>query len=362
MNRWTLGHRPGLDGLRGVAILLVMVAHAAPSGRWGAGGSAGVTIFFTLSGFLITALLVGERERIGRVRFGAFYLRRARRLFPALAVMVIVCTMIGYVVDGFPATPKNALLGLSYVSNWVIIAKGDEPLGIFGHTWSLSIEEQFYVVWPLVLVLAMRSRHWRGIVYAITASAWIYAFFARWIYWYADGPQRVYSGADTRMDALLVGCSLAVWMTSRSVTAKPSPRTDALLVTIPILVFGTAHPAMDYLLNPGWIPLLVACVLYRVSAGNYSGLLTNGVLRYVGSRSYALYLWHGPIAGLIEMELGLSHWLEVGVAYALSFLLAEASWRLVERPFLRRGQTTPETRRRNSNEAIHRDSVPGSRV
>jgi peptidoglycan/LPS O-acetylase OafA/YrhL len=250
--------------------------------------------------------------------------------------MVAVVTTIGLVVTDY-ASPTAALVSLTYASNW-FQAFGITDLGALGHTWSLSIEEQFYLAWPLVMLTAMRSRHWRGILYATTAVAWTYALVARFVLLFTQGHNRVYSGTDLRMDALLVGCSLAIWMTTRPTPAAPTGRwwlaVDGLLVGVLAAQWWTSDANNHYLLIPAWWPLVVVVLIRWCVTPGYGGLLTRPVLRYVGQRSYGLYLWHVPVLLLME-RTSLPHLPTVAVAYALSLLVTEVSWRYVEQPFVR---------------------------
>ena len=164
-HRWQLGYRPALDGLRGVAILTVLAWHVGIPGMAGA-GQAGVTLFFVLSGFLITAILVEEHARTGHIDFGRFYRRRAARLFPALLLLLAAASVMVLIVR--PAGGAIAILAaLFYVANWVQASSID--LFPIQHTWTLAIEEQFYIVWPLLLsVLLMVRRRWA--LYAVLAG------------------------------------------------------------------------------------------------------------------------------------------------------------------------------------------------
>jgi len=263
---WRLGRRPALDGLRGVAIALVLVGHSGPVSlqpvAW-----AGVTLFFGLSGFLITALLLEERRDQGRIDLGRFWARRARRLLPALFVMLAVTGSImwgiGVRLDPIPV--------LAYYGNWVQATGGD--LELWRHTWSLAIEEQFYLVWPL-LIVAMRSRRALLTVCGVGSALSLASLLAHW-----HDFVRAYYGTDTRVWALLAGAALAAVYVG-------STRRDP------------------------WAPRF----------------LSASALRWLGARSYAIYLWHYPLTLMMWQPLGI----------ALSFVIAEVSWRYVERPFLSR--------------------------
>lgn len=255
--------RPELDGLRGVAILLVLVGHSGPVALYPVAW-LGVVVFFALSGFLITSLLLRERAATGQIALGAFWLRRARRLLPALSVVLVAGTLF---LDTFgPLLPV-----IGYYGNWV--SAGGDSLGYWAHTWSLAIEEQFYIAWPLLL-LALPTRRAVatacvvGIVWSVTAMV---------LYW--SDFNRVYHGTDTRMWALLLGA-------------------------------------------------LVAAASFNTS--RWPAFLSFAALRWFGLRSYAIYLWHYPLA-LVFVREEIPGGRVSGILAAL--VVAEASWWLVERPF-----------------------------
>lgn len=150
--RWQLGYRPGLDALRGVAVLAVMLGHVNVTG-FDSGGWVGVNVFFVLSGFLVTALLLKEHGQSGSIDLIAFYRRRFLRLMPAFVLVVVVVSAVRIFV-GDDHIRANAAASLLYYSNWYRIVSGDD-MGPLAHTWSLAIEEQFYLVWPLVLLLLL---------------------------------------------------------------------------------------------------------------------------------------------------------------------------------------------------------------
>lgn len=328
--RWRLGHRPGLDGLRGIAIGLVVLAHAAPD-RFVNGGTVGVTVFFALSGFLITSLLLDERGRTGSVSFRRFYGRRARRLLPALVVYLAFWTTAGALGwSPFRVQAAEVASTLLYFANWVIAAFGgmSYPTAI---TWSLSVEEQFYVLWPLTFLLA---RRWPRAQVAIAASGIVAGGIFRLLAWH--GPtswMQVYYPSQMHMDAILLGCLLALTV-HRYPTAlrRVSPRVGwlgiGLLTFLLVVQSETLKWLADPLLASAGCCLLIASVLLSGSRW-----LEVAPLRWLGRRSYALYLWHYPITVLAGPGY---HWFPQWAGIALSLALAEVSWWVVERPFQRR--------------------------
>lgn len=330
--QWRLGHRTALDGVRGIACLLVLTAHLVISetGRFAGGGGAGVTMFFTLSGFLITALLLEERDRTGRTRLGAFYLRRARRLLPALTVYVLAMLALAPIIGPWFADLRGATWSLLYLSNWRMV--DGETFGALSHTWSLAIEEQFYLLWPLALIVVLR-RAPETILLGITAvgiAASIYQAVTLW-----DGPltvNRIYFGSDTRANAILLGCAAAI--IARKLGAgrgRPLLATALVLAVIP-LGFVSGIQAIFV-----WMPIAVAALtataLIIGTRGTWTGPLAHPALGWIGQRSYGLYLWHyAAVTALPSFGLTWVQWAPLYVVLTLAATVL--SWRYVEQPFL----------------------------
>jgi peptidoglycan/LPS O-acetylase OafA/YrhL len=318
---------PALDGVRGIAILLVLGVHAhalIPGGR------LGVDLFFVLSGFLITSLLIGEWERSSTIRLGSFYRRRAVRLLPALllvvAAYVVVSGLTGHVLE-------NALLGLGYVVNVVQAIHGYElyPFGL-GHLWSLGEEEQFYLLWPPLLLLALRRGASRRGLTAILAALVLFEVGAR-AKVLADGVQFDAAWWDPLLhaDPILLGCIAGIaycsgWYQSPSRIAA----TFVLAPALAILAFGYPHDRLYAVGMPVFsIAAAVAVFVVAVDPGWwFSRFATMGWLRYLGKISYGLYLWHWPL--LV--------WLGPWRGIPLAFVCAALSYRYVERPLRQWGR------------------------
>lgn len=344
-----LGYRPALDGMRAIAILLVMGTQGTHLRiPYMVGGFYGVDIFFVLSGFLITSLLLQEWRSSGAISLARFYGRRMVRLFPALFVMLLGTGLVAafFAVVGRPVlTAGDVLLCLFYVGNWAN-AFGLTDLGPIGHTWSLAIEEQFYLLWPIGLLALLR---WRGLTWTIVwipLAAAILSYLDRNIL-QAGGASiaRLYYASDTHAEGILLGCATALavaryWPLGHRV----GHLAGAVVITsLPLAAFAVAFdPRPEKIANlAGFtiINVVTAATIVRVVTGP-SSLITRGLswapLVFVGKLSYALYLWHVPICSFLDMlPLGWPFGVGVAVRVVLSAAFALASYYLIERRFSR---------------------------
>ncbi len=349
---------PGLDGLRALAVLAVIAYHV--NAGWAQGGLLGVGIFFTLSGYLITDLLMAHYAAAGKLQLISFWQRRARRLLPALFVMLaVVAAWVALLQRAqLPALRGGMAAAAGYVSNWWLIAQNSSyfarfgPPSPLGHLWSLAVEEQFYLIWPWLVLLGIYltrrqadSRRWLvggSLVLAVVSAALMVL-----LYHPGFDPTRVYDGTDTRAFALLVGAALAFARPSRQLPARPSRRsrlvTDSTgaagLVVIALLIWRTGQYSA-FLYRGGMVLLSVATaavVLATVSpAGRIGQLLGWRPLRWLGVRSYGIYLWHYPIIVLTTPANGAETGRRAVLQITASVLVAALSWRFVEEP-IRRG-------------------------
>ena len=404
---------PGLDGLRALAVTAVIAYHLGYG--WAQGGLLGVGVFFTLSGYLITDILVGQFAASGRVKLGDFWLRRARRLLPALFVMLAVVTVW---VNAFnrafvPGYRGDVIASGLYVNNWWYIFQHDSyysrfaPPAPLDHLWSLAVEEQFYLVWPWVVLAMVLLAGWlmkrrrvrllgpgthvggsadggaaAASAPAATGKAGENDFLSGRARWAMAGvalvlaaasaiemamlfhpgydPTRVYEGTDTRAFGLLIGAAVAmVYPTrrgGRTLSAGSRRLLDAAglagLVVVVLLVWRT-NEYSDFMFRGGLELLSVATALVVAAVATPGGLLGRALgwtpMRWIGVRSYGIYLWHYPIivltaaAGTVGTPVSA---VRAVVLVAVTVAIAAASWRFVEEP-IRRGsyrRTAPARR------------------
>jgi peptidoglycan/LPS O-acetylase OafA/YrhL len=364
---------PALDGIRAIGIILVLFFHGGFS--WAGGGFFGVDVFFVLSGFLITGLLVSEFRRHSGIGLRRFWGHRVRRLVPALLAVLVAVALYGWLLaspDTLDQLRGDALATLFYVNNWHQISGGQGYFAALNtprpllHTWSLSIEEQFYLVWPLVVLGILRwTRSLRVLLTVTVAGAVASAVLMALLYNGGAGASRDYFGTDTRAQALLIGAALAI------VLARPISRTPgaadhspsmalirafqlgrvariALVVAggLGLVVIGwmsltvNSTSAWPYFGGFGLLALATAALIASVAlvpAGPWSRALSLRPIRYVGAISYGLYLWHWPIFVVLDnARTGLVGWPLFGLRVGVSFAVAVCSFHFLEMP-VRRG-------------------------
>lgn len=339
---WRLGHRPSLDGLRAVAVALVLLAHSRLP-LVGNGGGVGVAIFFTLSGFLITALLLQEREKFGAFRIGAFYARRLLRLVPAMIVCVCLAVAVGLYLYGEVLDWALVVGTLTYTANWVMAAGAYPAETGLGHTWSLAIEEQFYLVWPFVLVAAAAISRTAFIRVLLGVSFGILVL--RGFLWDGgDGLERIYFGSDTRADGLLLGAVVALMLHGRKTRNLPGIAPWLTLAALGACCL-IPDPAKTIGM-PTAVGLMTAASIYVLVQRPGFRPLEWGWVRWIGRRSYGIYLYQSPLHVLVLVKLGDSPLWWVLVHLPLTFIAAWASYRWIEAPFLRLKDRDPRSRAR----------------
>ncbi|HET9896969.1 MAG TPA: acyltransferase family protein [Streptosporangiaceae bacterium] len=354
---------PGLDGVRALAVLAVLGFHESWS--WLHGGFLGVDIFFVLSGFLITDLLAAKFARDGNVGLSNFWQRRARRLLPALGVVLLTVTAAVTLLEPSQrGTLRPALLGaVTYTSNWwqafahqsYFSLYGPPP--VFQHLWSLAVEEQFYLIWPLIIAVVLLLVRHRIVRALIAWAAALGSALAMWaIYQPGADPSLVYYATFTHASGLLIGAALALTWPLAKVAATAGKSRAAFDVAgaigLAVLAWSMWHfSGGDPFMYPyGLVIAGVAAgclVLAATSPGRLAAVFSRAPLRWLGVRSYGIYLWHWPV---IAITVGMNpRWASAFGARAIDAVLpiglAAASWRWLEEPILRNGLRS-ELRRR----------------
>lgn len=351
-----MGRVPGLDGVRAIAVAGVLLYHGNSS--WLPGGFLGVDVFFVLSGFLITTILLQSLQGSGRVDFKRFYVHRARRLVPALLATLLLAAILVVVFarDAASQFRADVLPSMFYVANWGFIVQDQsyfEAMGrapLLQHLWSLAVEEQFYLLWPLAVFGLFRWRGRAGVgrvaLFVAAGSTLLMAFLAVWWNLPASGDaSRLYFGTDTHCMGLLLGAALgAVWRPGALPRSLPRPRAAALTsvgvagLAVVLACYVWMTDTGDFLYRGGFAVVSIgAAVLIAVvthPAAFLAPVLALKPLEYVGTRSYGLYLYHWPIFAVTRPNLDLPYggvW-AFATSLALTFAVAEASYRFLEHP------------------------------
>ncbi|MGO3361312.1 MAG: acyltransferase family protein [Corynebacterium sp.] len=371
---------PGLDGLRTLAVAVVILFHLNVSGV--EGGLLGVGVFFTLSGYLITANLMKawqkRRDSDGRDKLGlkTFWFRRFRRLAPAMLVTVAAVLILTAALERESLGDRagESLSTLLYVNNWHVIFGGSSYFDNFGgpgpldHMWSLSVEEQFYVVWPLVLLVLLiagtrLAGKKRAGTRAMTVAMWAtvaLAIASFVLMWALASPgfdnTRAYEGTDTRAGGLLLGAALSIWFAVRQarglsvVPTRAASDVIGLLGVAGILAMVVFVGDQDMFLYQGGIALLSVATLMVILAvlrpdGIWSKVLGCAPMRWLGERSYGIYLWHMPVIAFMPADwLAGQPWLSGALVVAVSVGVSALSWKVLEDPIRKHGVVEPVKR------------------
>ncbi|MCX4703580.1 acyltransferase [Streptomyces sp. NBC_01373] len=345
----------GLDGLRTVAVMLVIVYHVEPDPL--PGGSVAVDVFFTLSGFVITRLLVAEYARTGRIGLGSFYRRRWLRLVPAMLVMCAVIALLSVALPLPLLDGAWVAAGLAAASVVNLVRAGEsgpytDITAPLSHTWSLGVEEQFYLAWPLLLLVLLRQATARSVLGWVAALC-VLPVLWRTVLWDPTAAHRIYNGPDTRADQLLVGALLAVVLAR---LRADDPRLALLrrwagrlcwpALALLGLIAWQVPITEESRWNPVWytVGFLAVAVLSATVVAALdlcprswpSRLLSVSALAWVGRNlSYGMYLWHYPVIRLLS-DLGVDGGRLLPAGIVVTVAAALASYLLVERPLLRR--------------------------
>jgi len=352
---------PGLDGLRGIAVLSVIIYHADVSML--VGGFLGVDVFFVLSGFLITTLLIDELTQTNTVDRARFYMRRIRRLMPALFLVLFFSVLVSglFVLDAAYHVRRDLPWAITFVLNWsylffeqsYFVNISRPPL--LQHLWSLSVEEQFYVIWPILLIALYKVKIGRitprakifiaSSTLAIASTAWMIHLSVTNGFPIPNDPSRVYFGTDTHAMGLLVGCAAAALWRSDRLSVRLTPDRAAAMNGIGFIsIAGLAYFFLfvselnEFLYRGGFLVLSILTALLVVVAAHpglkFGTLLGNPVLKWFGDRSYGIYLWHWPIFVLMRSGIDIQ-WPEpiaFIVKVAIVLVISDLSYRFVEMP------------------------------
>jgi peptidoglycan/LPS O-acetylase OafA/YrhL len=347
-------YMPGIDAMRALAVLAVFGYHAGLG--WVPGGFLGVDVFFVISGYLITSLLLREFRGTGHLEIGRFWLRRARRLLPAVGVLIAVAMIVSAIAEPgkIGQIRGDALASLFYFANWHFIFAHTsyfEQFGrpsLFTHLWSLSVEEQFYLFWPLVFAAGMKLVGRRRLLLGVLAGA-IGSVVLAWILFDpGHDASRIYYGTDTHAVGLLAGVALAlVWSpvelrTHKSFGPLVGPILDALgVIALGYLILSFAH-VHDYDLalwhgGYAWVAIATALLLAALAhpAARLGGIIGRPALLWLGLRSYSFYLWHWPVLVMTRpgVDIDLPRGILIPLQLIVCLVLADLSYRFIELPF-----------------------------
>ncbi|GAB0210837.1 acyltransferase family protein [Staphylococcus pseudintermedius] len=347
---------PGLDGVRAVAVIAIIIYHLNP--QWLSGGFLGVDTFFVISGYLITSLLLTEYHNTGKIELMSFWLRRVKRLIPAvlfLVMGVIVLSLI-FMPTEIQKVRADSIAAIFYVSNWWYIMQNVDYFEQFAvqplkHLWSLAIEEQFYLVFPIVLLSLLsfiRRLKSIRIIFLILLVISMIAMMV--LYVPNENVARVYFGTDTRIQTLLMGVLLALVWPPFQLKAKVNRQMRTMIDTagvvglaILFICFKFVSETNSILYYGGFFLISTVTLLVIASSvhpsGYFAKFLGNKVFTFIGSRSYSLYLWHYPIIVLIHHQFvqGQIPPLVYVVEILLMVLMAEFSYKFIEQPFRKEG-------------------------
>jgi peptidoglycan/LPS O-acetylase OafA/YrhL len=347
---------PGLDGVRAIAVAAIVSYHlGAP---WLPGGLLGIGVFFTLSGYLITTILLTTWARRGDLDLRNFWLRRARRLLPALIMVLIVVLVATPVLDRevLPERGIEALAALFAVSNWTTIASDVSDVqpfsspGPLDHLWSLAVQEQFYLLWPLLLLLLLKTLRGRLDRMALATLAMATVSFLLMSLLAVPGFENLhaYQGTDAGVGGLLIGAALAmIWPTQLANRFSENRRNivdllGVLALAIIVAMFVLINENSPWLSRGGLLLLLLATAVL-VGAAVHPASVVGPVLgvqplRWIGERSYGIYLWHLPVVAFLPQGVLAGHpLLRASGQIALIILLSALSWTVLENPIRRHG-------------------------
>lgn len=367
---------PALDGLRTIAVMAVVVYHL--NSEWIPGGLLGVAVFFTLSGYLISTNLLRAKQKHGSFNLRTFWLRRFRRLAPAMLLTVAAVLLVTALISPGEMLSRlgEAASSVLYVNNWYVIFQEKSyfdqfaGLGPLDHMWSLSIEEQFYLVWPLVLAVLFlafgRLARARVVIATMTVLLALASFGLMHVLSITGADAtRIYEGTDTRAGGLLLGAVLAIALmaSSGTPTRRVAEISTGVGITVILVLMVLLPDHSPFLFSGGLLVLSLTtmAVIYGITTGGtvIGRVLEVAPMRWIGERSYGIYLWHLPVIVFLPEQLNENPLVRSLVVIGLSFFLAALSWTLVEDPIRHHGVIEPVRNWVRSTRAARRERLPG---
>ncbi|MEX5914706.1 acyltransferase family protein [Staphylococcus ureilyticus] len=349
-------YMPGLDGLRAIAVIGIIIYHL--NKQWLTGGFLGVDTFFVISGYLISSLLLNEYEETGIINLKNFWIRRFKRLIPAVLTLVFVVIVVTLVLkpDEIINIKKDAIAAIFYFSNWWYIATDVNYFEQFAfmplkHLWSLAIEEQFYIVFPILFIfLLLAFKKYRNVVLIF----WIISLISLLVMISISQPHmshsRVYFGTDTRLQTMLLGVILAFLWPPFKLKKHPKKTLTHIIdgigvfgIFILLLLFYKVNDNSDWIYNGGFYLISVMTLFVIMSvvhpSGYFAKVIGNPIFVMIGKRSYSLYLWHFPVISFVHsyyVDGQLPSYVYL-LDIILTIILAELSYRYIETPFRKKG-------------------------
>ncbi|MFQ3838502.1 acyltransferase family protein [Staphylococcus pseudoxylosus] len=369
--KYSTRYMPGLDGLRAIAVIGIIIYHL--NKQWLTGGFLGVDTFFVISGYLITSLLLFEYESTGIINLKQFWLRRIKRLIPAMLVLVMVVTVATLIFK--PAEIVNikqdAFAAIFYVSNWWYIATDVNYFEQFAfmplkHLWSLAIEEQFYIIFPIVFILLLLIiKKYRNVTLILWIISLVSLLTMIIIGQAQTGHSRVYFGTDTRLQTMLLGVIFAFVWPPFKLKKNPNHILRTIIdsigvvgIALLLMLFFIVNDDSNWIYNGGFYLISGLTLFVIMSAvhpsGYFAKILGNPLFIYIGKRSYSLYLWHFPVISFIHsyyVDGQLPVYVYV-VDIILTIILSEMSYRYIETPFRKRGMQVFSISRVNKQAVI----------
>lgn len=350
-------YMPGLDGLRALAVLAVIAYHL--NLPWASGGFLGVTVFFVLSGYLITDLLIAEWSRNNTIDLKGFWIRRAKRLLPGMFTLLLILIATVSIFNSSEVTnlKHDSIAAIFYYSNWWYIFHQLSYFESFGtpsflnHFWSLAVEEQFYIIWPILTFVLLRiGKHKSVLFYVTIAGSVLSAILMAALFHPGTDPSRVYYGTDTRAFSLLIGAGLAfIWPSQKltnNITKRARIAIDILGITgllIFLFMIGKTNQYDSFLYEGGMFLLSIATAMLIAALAHPSSLIGRFLamrpLKWIGVRSYGIYLWHFPVIVLLTPKINTGNFSIVRMIFELTLIivLAALSYHYIEDP-IRKGK------------------------